>query len=284
MLAVACASVQRCGVQTLGEIIEQELLQRPGAGDLMTEGVGALAADHCVRVISFGQKQEACLATVGHAWQRGLQRAECRLASGLVAIKTEHHLRAQAENALEVSVAGGGAEGGRGVADAALGQGDHVHVALHHQQAVEFAVGLACFVQAVELAALVEDGGFRRVQVLRLVIAEYAAAEGNNASALVADGKDNAIAKAVVKSVGVVSDQHARVQQLSSRLLALAHGLEQVVPARRSKAQTKAAGDFAGQAAPLQVVDCPAGLCVCAQGVLVKASGLLQQGIQGPVL
>ncbi len=66
--------------------------------------------------------------------------------------------------------AGGGAQGGHGVAQALLGQGNHVHVALDHDDFVEVAVVLAGLVQPVQLLALVEHRRFGRVQVLGLVV------------------------------------------------------------------------------------------------------------------
>ena len=52
----------------------------------------------------------------------------------------------------------GGTEGGDRVVDALLGQGDDVHVSLHHDEPLDalsrYAAG---FVQSVQLARLVED-------------------------------------------------------------------------------------------------------------------------------
>ncbi len=103
----------------------------------------AAAAHRIVRVLSLGQEQKSGLAAVFHAGQGGFQRPQGRLAPGLVAVKAEHHFRAQAVHALQVGIAGGGAQCGRGVGDPVLRQGNHVHVAFHHQDTLQLARGLA---------------------------------------------------------------------------------------------------------------------------------------------
>ncbi len=69
------------------------------------------------------------------------------------------------------------------------------------------------FIQAVKLAALMENRGFRRVQVLGRIVAQHAAAETNYASALVADRKHDALAKAVIGAALIVGNQHAGFHQ-----------------------------------------------------------------------
>ena len=147
-------------------------------------------------------------------------------------------------------LAGGGAEGGDGVAQALLGEGDDVHVALDDHDLVEIAVVLARLVQAVEFLALVEHRGFRRVQVLGFVVAEHAAAEGDHPAAAVADRKHHPIAKAVVALAGLgVVDQQAGIDHRLLLQRVATHVLEQIVPAGRGEAEAEVAGDHPGQAA-----------------------------------
>ena len=153
-------AIQAVGIQPLGHGLEQELFQRHRLAQQLLEMLPAALAHHRVRVLALGQEQEARLAAVLHAGQGGFQGPKGRLAARLVAVKTEHYLRAQPVDALQVGPAGGGAQGGGGVADAVLGEGNHIHVALHHQQALQLAVGLASLVQAVEFPSLVENTGF----------------------------------------------------------------------------------------------------------------------------
>ena len=51
-------------------------------------------------------------------------------------------------------------QGRHGIAQALLGEGDHVHIAFNHDDFVEVAVVLARFEQAVEFLALVKHRGF----------------------------------------------------------------------------------------------------------------------------
>ena len=99
---------------------------------------------------------------------------------------------------------GGGAQGGDHIGDAVLGQGDHVHVAFHHIETVTAVAALAPFPQPVKLLALVENGGFRAVQVFRFAVAEHPATEADGAPAAIADREDDAIAEFVVGAAGVV--------------------------------------------------------------------------------
>ena len=69
------------------------------------------------------------------------------------------------------------------VADAELRQRHHVHVALDHQHAAGGADRVARLHQAVELAALLEERRLGRVQVLRLALAQHAAAEADHRAA-----------------------------------------------------------------------------------------------------
>ena len=174
--------------------------------DACAEGVGPLAAHQGVRVFAVWQEQEARAAPVLQIGQGRFQGAPGGVTAGLVAVEAEQHAGHQAEQALEVFFAGGGAEGGDGVAQALLGQGDDVHIAFDHHDLVEVAIALACLEQAVKLLPLVEHRGFRRVQVLGLVVAEHPAAEGDDPAAAVADREDHPIAEAVVAlaAVGVL--------------------------------------------------------------------------------
>ena len=80
-----------------------------------------LAAYQGVGVFAVGQEQKACAAAVLQARQGGFQGAPGGVATGGVAIETEQYARYDAEQALEVFFAGGGAERGDGIAQALLG-------------------------------------------------------------------------------------------------------------------------------------------------------------------
>ncbi len=237
--------------QLLEEVVGQWLRVLLDAG---AKGVGALGADQGVRIFAVRQEQEACAAPVLQVRQCCLQCAPGGLAAGGVAVEAEQHAGNDAKQALEVFLAGGGAQGGDGVAQTLLGQGDDVHVALDHHDLVEIAVGLARFVEAVELLALVEYRGLRRVEIFGLVVAQHPAAKGDHPAAAVADGEHHAVAKAVVAlAVLGVLDQQACIDQRLLLQGIAAEMLHQVVPAGRREAQAEVAGDDAGQSAALEV-------------------------------
>ena len=273
---------QRAWVGFFAELLEEVVGQRLGVlVDAGAEGIGALAAYQGVRVFAFGQEQEARAAAVLQVGQGGFQGAPGRLAPGGVAVEAEQHAGHQAEQALEVLLAGRRAKGRHRVAQALLGQGDDVHVALDHHDLIEVAIVLARLVQAVQLLPLVEHGGFGGVEVLRLVVAEHAAAEGDDAAAAVADGEHHAVAEAVVDAAVLgVLDQQAGIDHGFLLQLVAGHVLVQVVPARRGEAQAEVAGNLAGQAAALEVVHGRLARRVALQGLAVVVGGGRQQRVE----
>ncbi|MNL10770.1 hypothetical protein D3C87_1315800 [compost metagenome] len=254
--------------QLLEEIIRQWLRVLVDSG---TKGVGAFGADQSVRVLAFGQEQKACATTVLQARECRLQCSPCRIAASLVAVEAEQHAGHDAKQPLEVFLAGSGAQGRDGVAQALLGQGNDVHVTLDDDDLVEVAVGFARFVQAVEFLAFMENRSFRGVQVFRLVVAQYPAAEGDDAPATVADRKHHAVAEAVVAFTAFgVFDQQAGIDHGFLLQGIAAQVLEQVVPARRSETQAEVPGDFAGQPATFQVFHGGLARWVAFQGLAIK--------------
>jgi len=237
--------------------------------------------DQGVRVFAFGQEQEACAAPVLQARQRGFEGAPGSVAAGLVAVEAEQHAGHYAEQALQVFFAGGGAQGRHGIAQALLGEGDHVHIAFNHDDFVEVAVVLARFEQAVEFLALVKHCGFRRVEVLGLVVPEHPATEGDDPATAVADREHHAVAEAVVALAGLgVFHQQAGVDHGFLLEGVAAQVFVQVVPARRGEAQAEVAGDFAGEAAPLEVVDGGFALRMALERLAIKVGGGGQQRVQ----
>ena len=110
---------------------------------------------------------------------------------------------------------------------------------------------LSRFVQAEQIAALVEQHGFRRIEVLGRVIAEGASAEADDATARVADREHDAVAEAVVRAALIFLDQQPgfdgmpRIGQLAG----------QRIPGFRRVSDAEGLGGFAGDAALLQIFD-----------------------------
>ncbi len=140
---------------------------------------------------------------------------------------------------------------------------------------------LRASIQAVEFLAFVEYRGFRRVQVLGFVVAQYPAAEGDDTAAAVADREHHAVAEAVIAFAGFgVLDQQAGIDHGFLLQGVAAQVLEQVVPARRCEAEAEVAGDFAGQATTLEVVHRSFARWMALQGLTVKVGGGGEQWVQ----
>src|SRR4029078_7708973 len=86
-----------------------------------------------------------------------------------------------------------GTERRDGVRDASLVKANDVHVAFNDEQASQGSGCLARFEQTVQLAALVEELGLRRVQVLRLALVQHASAEADRAAARILHREEDAI-------------------------------------------------------------------------------------------
>ncbi len=130
-----------------------------------------------------------------------------------------------------------------------------VHVAFDDHETIDLPQGLARLVQAVEFAALVKQHRFRGVEVLRLAVAHRAAAESDTASADVADGKHDAVAKPVVVPAVVLADHESRGEEAVDGLLRRAELVEHRAPGIGGVAEAEALGGAAVDAALLQVVD-----------------------------
>lgn len=126
-----------------------------------------------------------------------------------------------------------------------------------------------------------EHRGLRGVEVLGLVVAQHAAAKGDDAPAAVADREHHPVAEAVVAlaTLGVLDqqagvDHHLLLQGIGTQVF------EQVVPTRWREPQAEVASDFPRQATALEVVHrCLAGR-VAAQRLAVELCGGVEQRIE----
>jgi len=131
--------------------------------------------------------------------------------------------------------------------------------------------------KARRVPGLYEKPVFRGVEVLGLVVAQYAAAEGDHTATAVADREHHAIAEAGIALAGFgVLDQQAGIDH---DLLLQGVGtqvLEQVVPAGWREAQAEVPGNLPRQAAAFEVVHRRFAGGVVAQGLAVEFSGGIQ--------
>ncbi len=206
----------------------------------LLECFGAFLADQGVRVVAVGQEQKADLPALPRLGQRVLQGAPRGGPPRTVAIEREHDLGDQPEDSLEVLGGGRRPERRDGVREAGLMQPDGIHVPFDNEQALEVRAAAARLVQAVELAALVEEHGLRGVEVLGLTLIDDAAAEGDDAAAGIADGKHEPVAEAVVVAFGILGasrrlsplalDDQAEICELAALAVRAAEALQHLVP------------------------------------------------------
>ena len=132
--------------------------------------------------------------------------------------------------------------------EAALGQGDDIHIALGDDDGADGARRLARGGEVVEVGPLVEQLGFRRIQVFGGVVAQGATAEGDDAAALVGDREHHPVAEIVEAFAAVFAllDQ-AGGNQLRLGQAAGQHGLLQRGEAAGGIAQAEAAHGIGAQ-------------------------------------
>ena len=119
-----------------------------------------MGADVAVRVVLGRQEQKFDAARICGVGQCALQGLTCGAATSGVAVKTEDHRIGELEELLHMVGRAGGAQCSHGIRKAQLRQSHHVHIAFRHQHVAGAVQGFACFKQAVQLTAFVEDGGF----------------------------------------------------------------------------------------------------------------------------
>src|SRR5262249_40235601 len=130
-----------------------------------------------------------------------------------------------------------------------------VDVALDQERTVLVADGGAGDVGSVEKIALRVDRRFGGVQILRLLVDEAAATEGDNAPLEIADGEHEAASETSVDAGAVVTADHeADALQRFGRHALAAHEREEAVPPRRGESEAEALGDVGIDAAPGEVL------------------------------
>ncbi len=178
-----------------------------------------------------------------------------------------------------------GAEHGDGVVDAMLGQHHDVHVAFDHQQQVRVACLLQHVGQAVQFAALVKNGGFGRIEVFGLALADDASAESDHPPATILDREHHPPTKTVMAAAVFVTGQQAGLTQQVSTVPLAQRAAEAIPPVRR-ETEVKTRRGFAIQAAILEVLDRADCRRVMTQLLAVEGTGrgqhLVQRRQRGP--
>ncbi len=264
--------------QLLEEIVRQGLRMLINA---RAESVGAFGAHQGVRVFAFRQKQKARTAPILQARQRGFECAPGGVTASLVTVEAEQYAGHHAKQAFHVFFAGGGPQRGDGIAQALLGEGNHVHVAFHHDDFIEVAIVFARLEQAVEFLAFMKYRGFRGVQVLGFIVPQHSAAESDDPATAVADREHHAVAEPVVALARLgVFHQQAGVDHRLLLQRVTAQVLVQVVPARRGEAEAEVPGDLAREAAALEVIDGSLTLRMAFKRLTIEVGSGRQQRVQ----
>ena len=145
--------------------------------------------------------------------QAGLERSPGRAPPGRIAVEAENDRIGLAQQLLHVNRRARGAERRDRVREPELGERDDVHVAFDDQHVLALANREPRLEQAVQLTALAEQRGFRRVQVLRLAAAEHAPAEADHLALHIADREHDPLAEPVVAArnalrISLLADDH----------------------------------------------------------------------------
>ena len=147
----------------------------------------------------------------------------------------------------------GRAERRNGLGNAVLRQGDDIHVALGHEDALFVMRCAPRLGEAVKCAALVEERRVGGIEVFRLAVAHGAAAERDDTAARIGDREQDTVAEKIIGRAAVIggADQAALGKQGFGHRIRHDRGLDGI--ARRREAEPEAADGLVAQPAPLKI-------------------------------
>ena len=154
-----------------------------------------------VGVVFGWQKQKLHIAGITGKGQGAIQCLASGTPSCGVAIKAEHHRVGEAKQFLHMVGGASGTQSGYRVGKTQLGQGHHIHIPLSHQDIASFAQGSTRFKQAVQLSPFAEHRCFGGVEVFGCAVTEHTPTKAYALAFDIANGKHDAVAKAVVTFV-----------------------------------------------------------------------------------
>src|SRR6202041_3783969 len=138
-------------------------------------------------------------------------------------------------------------------------------------------------VQPVELPSLVKQGCFWGVQVFGLALIDDSAAETDDASARIPNGKHQPVAEAVVEAgrafaaAGIAFDDHAQLQYLAPILFLRSEAVEEGVPGVGRVPQGEVRAGFRVDSTRAQVFPCAG---IVREVLLEKAGDLRHDAMQ----
>ena len=149
---------------------------------------------------------------------------------------------------------GRGAECRHDVFNAVLRQGDNIHIAFDHDCRLRIANGAPRLKQAIQFATLFKQRCLRGVQIFRLALIDHPTTKADHVATLIEDRKHHPVPKPVVTLALIVVDHEATFGQRRGGVIF--DRRLQSLPVVRCVAQAKFGGDFAGESAILEIVDC----------------------------
>ena len=164
-------------------------------------GVFALFADEFVGVGFAGEREDADFVVLFE------KKRDAALGGGLaggVGVVVDDDAMGEAGEEFYLRLGEGGAAACDDVADSGARDGDGVHVAFDENCEIGAAEGVFGAVEMIEDVALGIDRGFGRVEIFRHVVAERAAAEGDDFSGFVGDGESDAAAETIEEAAAVL--------------------------------------------------------------------------------
>jgi len=175
----------------------------------------------------------------------------------LVAVEEEDDGVAEAAENGGVAFGECGAEGGDDIFYAVLVAGDDIGVAFDDDgDALSFDGSLGV-VEAIEGAGFVEDEGFGAVEIFGvIVVVDAAATEGDDATDLVADGEDEAVAHGVVLAALIAGFEESGVCEGFGVEFFVADGDEESVPSVGTCSYAEFFDDLWGHASAIDQVAC----------------------------
>ena len=170
---------------------------------------------------------------------------------------------------------------------AVLVQGNGIHIPLHQDHITQFC--LFCNVQSKQIFPLVENHGLRRIQVLWLRIIHDPAAKPDHIAANINNRKHQAVPEPVIGAF-VFFRGHTSRKQLLFRVPLRLHGITQISPAGRSKADAEPGQSYLRHTSFLGICQSlPSGRTVelldkKARGFLIECPEPFLALVHGPIL
>src|SRR5712691_3807936 len=244
--------------------------EAPRCGDPLLERGGAALPEERVGVVARRQERDAqpqrargldgagAVDGPRHARARGFEQllgALRRVAAGRVGVEEQYRLVAVTLEEAELRRSEGSAQRGDRLGEGVLVGHEAIHVPFDQQRTVLRLDRGAREVGGVEQVALGVERCLGRVEILGLLVAEGAAAEGDDVALEIADREEEAAAESIVDArAALTRDREARGDEHVFRDLLGFHEARECVPALGRQPQAEAAHHLGVDPALVQVL------------------------------